>query len=102
MNRIIQQGDAAAEDAAKNFRYNQAKSGRHGPAKYRRAQSGMAMAGMTVVSMTLAVGVRMSGVTVVVRMGMSGHRHHSTRSMKDAQPFPALIRQYDTQSLVID
>ncbi len=57
----------------------------------------MGVAGVTVVK-----GMRMTGVTVFMRMGMSGHPHHSTRSMKGLQPFPALIRQYDTQSLVID
>jgi len=57
----------------------------------------MGVAGVTVVK-----GMRMTGVTVFMRMGMSSHPHHSTRSMKGLQPFPALIRQYDTQSLVID
>ncbi len=57
---------------------------------------------MRVAGVTVVKRMRMTGVTVFMRMGMSGHPHHSTRSMKGLQPFRALIRQYDTQSLVID
>jgi hypothetical protein len=55
-----------------------------------------------VTGMTVVVRMQMTGVAVFLRMGMSGHPHHSTRSTKGLQPFPELIRQYDTQSLVID
>jgi hypothetical protein len=57
---------------------------------------------MRVAGVTVVKRMRVTRMTVVMRMGMSGHPHHSTRSTKGLQPFPELIRQYDTQSLVID
>jgi hypothetical protein len=44
--------------------------------------------------------VNVAGVTVVV--GMSGHAFYSTRTMAAVQPFPLLVRQYDTSPLRID
>jgi len=44
----------------------------------------------------------MTGVIVVMIMGMSGHSPYSTRSMATVQPFPVLIRQYDTSPQRID
>jgi hypothetical protein len=52
----------------------------------------MSVAGVTVAS----VSVRMTGVTLIVRMG--GHPSYSTRTMTAVQPFPVLIGQYDTSS----
>src|SRR5260370_23745941 len=89
VNRVVQKGDAAAENAAKNLRYNQTERGGHGPAKHRGAQRGVRVSGVRV-----AGGMRMTGVTVIVRM--SGHPPYSTRSMAAVQPFRVLIRQYDT------
>jgi len=42
----------------------------------------------------------MTGVTVIV--GMSGHPPYSTRAMAAVQPFPVLIRHYDTSTPRID
>jgi hypothetical protein len=89
VNRVVQKGDAAAENAAKNLRYNQTERGGHGPAKHRGAQRGVRVSGVRV-----AGGMRMTGVTVIVRM--SGHPLYSTRAMAAVQPFRVLIRQYDT------
>jgi hypothetical protein len=90
VNRIVEKGDAAAENATKNLRYNQTEGGSHGPAKHGGAQRGVSVAG----------GMRMTGVTVVVRM--SGHPLYSTRTMAAVQPFPLLVRQYDTSPPRID
>jgi hypothetical protein len=49
---------------------------------------------MSVAGMIVAVRMRMTGLTVIVRMG--GHRPYSTRPMGPAQPFGVLIGQYDT------
>src|ERR1700730_1068790 len=89
MNRVVEKGDAAAENAAKDLGYNQTERGGHGPTKHRGAQRGVSVAGVTV-----AEGMRMNSVTVVV--GMSGHPLYSTRTMAAVQPFPLLVRQYDT------
>ena len=54
---------------------------------------------MNVASMTVAgvaVRVRMTGMSVVMFMDVVGHRPYSTRGTAVAQPFRALIRQYDT------
>jgi len=56
----------------------------------------MSVAGVTVASMSVAGGMRMTGVTLIVRMG--GHPPYSTRTMAAVQPFPVLIGQYDTSS----
>ena len=50
----------------------------------------------------VAVEVRIPGMTVFMFMKMGGHSHHSTRSMKGAQPFPVLITHYDTLTPRID
>ena len=59
------------------------------------------MAGVTVV-----VGMRMTGVIVVMVVvmirGMVGHQPYSTRSMAATQPYPVLIRHYDTLPPRID
>jgi hypothetical protein len=99
VNRIVEKSDAAAENAAKNLRYNQAERGGHGPAEHRGAKCGVRVAGVTS-SMSVAGGLRMTGVTVIV--GMSGHRTYSTRRMAAVQPFRVLIRQYDTSPPRID
>ena len=43
-----------------------------------------------VTSVTVAMGMRMTGVTVVIIliMGMGSHLAYSTRSMAAMQPFP--------------
>jgi hypothetical protein len=99
VNRIVEKSDAAAENAAKNLRYNQAERGGHGPAEHRGAKCGVRVAGVTS-SVSVAGGLRMTGVTVIV--GMSGHRTYSTRRMAAVQPFRVLIRQYDTSPPRID
>jgi hypothetical protein len=71
------------------------------------------MSGVTVTRVTMNVvmgmpiGMRMTGMAmftmaVIIWMGMGVHRHHSTRLGETAQPFPALITQYDTLPLRID
>ena len=61
---------------------------------------------MTMASVTVVVGMGMTGMTVVVIMfmvvRMFTHRDHSTRSTAAAQPFPVLIRHYDTLGARID
>ena len=57
---------------------------------------------MAVASVAMIMRVRMTGVIVVMIMGMSGHPTYSTRSMATVQPFPVLIRQYDTSPQRID
>src|SRR5205814_7628155 len=79
VNRVVQKGDAAAENAAKNLRDHQTEGGDHGPGKHR---------GVRVAGVSVAGGMRMTGVTVVV--GMSGHPSYSTRTMTAVQSFPAL------------
>jgi hypothetical protein len=58
------------------------------------------MTGVTVASMVM--GVQMTGMTVVMFMGMSAHRFYSTRRIQATQPFRVLIRQYDTSLPRID
>src|SRR2546421_387029 len=94
-NRVVEKGDAAAENAAKDLRHNQTESGSHGPAKHGGAQRGVSVAGVSV-----AGGTRMTRVTVVV--GMSGHPLYSTGTRAAGQPFPLLVRQYDTSPPRID
>jgi hypothetical protein len=53
-----------------------------------------------MASVSVAEGMRMTGVTVIV--GMSGHPLYSTRTMAAVQPFPLLVRQYDTSPPRID
>jgi hypothetical protein len=53
------------------------------------------MAGVTVF-------VGMTGMTVVMNMGLCSHRHYSTRSTAAMQPYPVLITHYDTLTLRID
>jgi len=62
VNRVVQKGDAAAENAAKSLRDHQAQRGGHGPAKHGGAQRGMSVAGVTVTSVRIAGGMRMTGV----------------------------------------
>ncbi|PYU85849.1 MAG: hypothetical protein DMG51_07810, partial [Acidobacteria bacterium] len=93
VNRVVQKGDAAAENAAKNLRDHQTEGGGHGPAKHRGAQRGVGVAGVSV-----AGGMGMTGVVV----GMSSHPSYSTRTMTAVQSFPALIGQYDTSAPRID
>jgi len=44
----------------------------------------------------------MTGMTVVMFMGIGGHRFYSTRRIRATQPFRVLIRQYDTSFPRID
>src|SRR5882724_13202075 len=85
VNSVVQKGDAASQDAAKDFRYHQPEGGRHGPAKHRRGQGRVRMAGVTVV-------VGMTGMTVVIFMRMCSHRLYSTRSTAGMQPVQCLLR----------
>ena len=62
----------------------------------------MRVPGMTMASVAVVVKMRMTGMTVVMIMGMGGHPPYSTRSMAAAQPFPALITHYDTLPPRID
>src|SRR5882672_7945911 len=89
VNRVIQKGDAAAQDSAENFRDDKAESHNHGPAKDGGAECGVSVAGVDMI-----VAMRMTGVIVAVRM--RAHAHHSTHSMDTLQPSSALIRQFDT------
>jgi hypothetical protein len=95
VNRVVEKGDAAAENPAENLRHHQSERCGHGPTEHRGAQRGVRVTGVSV-----AGGMRMIGVTVIV--GMSGHPPYSTRTMAAAQPFPVLIRQYDTSPPRID
>jgi len=90
VNRVVQKGDAAAENAAKNLRNHQAERGGHGPAEHGGAQRGVSVAGVTVTGMRKAGGMRMTGVTRILRMG--GHRPYSTRARwRRRSPFPRLL-----------
>ena len=60
------------------------------------------MAGMAVATVAMVVGMRKTGMTVVMIMGMFGHLLHSTRSMAAMQPLPVLITHYDTLPQRID
>lgn len=62
----------------------------------------MRVAGVAMARMAVLVGMRMTGMTVVMIMRMGGHRHYSTRSTAAAQPFRVLIRHYDTLTPRID
>ena len=70
--------------------------------------AGVAVTRVTMdVVMGMPIGMRMTGMAVVtmaviIWMGMGVHPHHSTRLCEAAQPFPALITQYDTLPLRID
>jgi len=50
------------------------------------------MAGMAMASVAVIVGMGITGMTVVMIMGMVGHPHHSTRSLAAAQPLQCLLR----------
>jgi hypothetical protein len=52
--------------------------------------------------MAMVVGMRMTGVIVVMIMGVGGHPPYSTRWMAATQPFPLLITHYDTLPPRID
>jgi len=85
VNGVVQEGNASPQDSAKNFRNNQAERRGHGPAKHRRPERRMYMAGVTV-----AMVMRMTGVAVImdllVAVGMRIHRYHSTHSLDASQP----------------
>ncbi|HKV60427.1 MAG TPA: hypothetical protein VJO16_00820 [Candidatus Acidoferrum sp.] len=57
---------------------------------------------MSVAGVAMAVGMGMTGMTVVMIMGMVGHPLHSTRSKPTMQPRPVLITHYDTLTPRID
>ena len=69
---------------------------------------GVAVTGVTMdMVMGMPIRMRLTGmevaiVTVIIGMGMGVHPHHSTRLRGAAQPFPALITQYDTLPERID
>ena len=101
MHGVVQQRDAAAEDAAENFCDDEPESGDHGPAQNCGAQRGVHVAGVTVTSVTvvpviMTMIMRMAGVTVIVAVGMGVHLHHSTHSRGALQPCYLLIGQFDT------
>ena len=62
----------------------------------------MSVAGVTVARVAMAVEIGMTGMTVVMIMGMVGHLLHSTRSKPTMQPRPVLITHYDTLTPRID
>jgi hypothetical protein len=89
VDSVVQEGNAAAQDAAEDLCDYQTESGGHSPAKNGRSERrvGMACVVMTVV-------MRMARVIMAVRM--RAHPHHSTHSTDTLQPSSALIRQFDT------
>ena len=58
------------------------------------------MAGVTMARVTVVVG--MTGMTVIMIMGLCGHRLYSTRTMAAMQPRAVLITHYDTLTPRID
>ncbi|OLD14419.1 MAG: hypothetical protein AUI85_13745 [Acidobacteriales bacterium 13_1_40CM_3_55_5] len=60
----------------------------------------MSVAGVTLASVGVTGGMRVTGMAMVV--GMSGHPAYSTRTVAPAQPRTLLIRQYDTSATRID
>src|SRR5580693_6421887 len=95
VNRVVQERDAMAENAAKNFRHHQTQRGGHGPSEH-----GGTKRRVNMPAVTAFVGVRMPGVAVVVAMimigamGMYAHVSHSTRSTGSTQPSGALSGQF--------
>ena len=63
MDGVIEERDAAAENASENFSDDQAESENHSPAKDGRLQCGMNVAGVTM---------RMTGMAVVVILAAIG------------------------------
>ncbi len=51
---------------------------------------------MSVACVTMVLGMRITGVGVIVAVGMGGHADYSTRPMHASQPTPLLIGQFDT------
>lgn len=102
---VVEEGDGMAEDAAEDFRDDQAEGGDHGPAQNGGPESGVRVAGMAVlvakgVGMLVSGVVSMSGRRVIV--GMRVHRLYSTHMGKSLQPLRAVIGQFDTYPQRID
>ncbi len=51
---------------------------------------------MSAARVTMIMHMRMTGVDVIVVVGMGGHADYSTRSMHASQPAPLLSGQFDT------
>ena len=62
----------------------------------------MRVAGVTMARVAVVVRMLMTGMIVVMIMGMVGHPLHSTRSKPTMQPRPVLITHYDTLTPRID
>jgi hypothetical protein len=89
VNGVVQESDAAAQDATEDFHDDKAESRSHGPAKDGRSKYGVGVAGVVMI-----VVMQMTRLTLAVRM--RAHRYHSTHSLGAVQSSSLLIRQFDT------